>query len=67
MPIFAVPNLGGTRMGFSKMNRHEKDIPTFSTQAPEQTRLPQAHVIRQRTQCFELTSCERPQEAVGEF
>ena len=46
-------SIAGTRQRISviinKINRDEKNIPTFQAQTPQQTRLPRAHVLCQRT------------------
>ena len=50
-----------------KQDYDEKDISTLCSEAPQQARLPQAHVYGQRPQRFERTSPQGTQEVVREL
>ena len=57
----SLPSLNG------KTDHDEKDISTLRSEAPQQARLPQAHVYGQRPQRFERTSPQGTQEVVREL
>ena len=57
----SLPSLNG------KTDHDEKDISTLRSEAPQQARLPQAHVYSQRPQRFELASSQGTQEIVCEL
>ena len=50
-----------------KLDYDEKDISTLRSEAPQQARLPQAHVYGQRPQRFELAPSQGAQEIVREL